>query len=283
MVQRIYNLARVTTATTGTGTITLGAAVSGFLTFANAGIADQDVVSYGIRDGANSEIGFGLYTASGTTLTRNVTNSTNANAAITLSGAAEVFITARAEEIRIRVGTMRPTIQNTAEEGWILMNDSTIGSASSGSSRANADTKPLFTLIYTNLTDAIAPIKTSANGATTRAAQTNAATAWTNNCRITLPLALGRAMGCAGAGSGLTSRALGFSTGTETHQITEAQLASHRHILYTSDSTGGNLGPATNSGSTTSDRGTSWIELDGSDQAHPNVQPTTFVNWEIKL
>jgi len=95
---KLYNLARMTTATTGTGTMTLGAAVSGFLTFAATGVADGDPVSYGIKDGANSEVGVGVYTSSGTTLTRTVTKSTNSNAPISLSGTAEVFITARAED-----------------------------------------------------------------------------------------------------------------------------------------------------------------------------------------
>lgn len=96
---KIYNLARVSTATTSTGTITLGSAVSGYLTFALAGVVDGDIVSYGIKDGANSETGTGTYTASGTTLTRNVTKSTNSNNAISLSGSAEVFTTIRAEDI----------------------------------------------------------------------------------------------------------------------------------------------------------------------------------------
>ena len=60
---KLYNLARMTTATTGAGTITLGSAVSGFLSFAGAGAANGDVVSYGILDGANSEVGTGTYTA----------------------------------------------------------------------------------------------------------------------------------------------------------------------------------------------------------------------------
>lgn len=97
---KLYNLARVSTATTGTGTITLGSAVSGFLTFANAGVSDGEIVSYGIKDGSNSEVGYGTYTASGTTLTRTVRRSTNSNAAISLSGSAEVFITALAEDLR---------------------------------------------------------------------------------------------------------------------------------------------------------------------------------------
>lgn len=102
----LYNLARMTTATTGTGTITLGSAVSGFLTFTQAGVTDGQTVSYGIADGANSEVGTGVYTASGTTLTRSVTRSTGAgnNTAISLSGAAQVYITARAEDIVNKAG-----------------------------------------------------------------------------------------------------------------------------------------------------------------------------------
>jgi hypothetical protein len=96
---KLYNLARVTTATTGTGTITLGAAVSGYLTFAQAGVANGETVAYGIKDGANSEVGTGVYTSSGTTLARTVTKSTNSDAAINLSGTAEVFITPRKEDL----------------------------------------------------------------------------------------------------------------------------------------------------------------------------------------
>lgn len=98
-MSKLYNLARMSTTTTGTGTITLASAVSGYLTFALAGVANGDVISYGIKDGSNSEVGTGTYTSSGTTLTRTVTKSTNSNTAISLSGAAEVFITARAEDL----------------------------------------------------------------------------------------------------------------------------------------------------------------------------------------
>lgn len=116
---KLFNLARMTTATVGTGTITLGAAVSGFLTFANAGVSNSDVVSYGIRDGANSEVGTGTYTTAGTTLTRTVTKSTNANAAISLSGTAEVFITARAEDILNLDAWVTYTPTVTAQTGAI--------------------------------------------------------------------------------------------------------------------------------------------------------------------
>lgn len=95
---KLYNLAGMSTATTGTGTITLGSALYGHLTFAQAGVVDGDTVTYAINDGANSEIGRGVYTASGTTLTRTVLKSTNSNAAISLSGSASVYITPAAED-----------------------------------------------------------------------------------------------------------------------------------------------------------------------------------------
>jgi hypothetical protein len=97
---RYRNLARVTTATTGTGPITLGAAVSGYNTFANANVADGEKVIYGIKDGANSEAGLGTYTSAGTTLSRDVVySSTNSGSKISLSGTAEVYVTALAENI----------------------------------------------------------------------------------------------------------------------------------------------------------------------------------------
>lgn len=95
----LVNRAKMTTSTTGTGTITLGSAVQGYQSFADAGVLDGENVRYVIEDGSNWELGTGIYTASGTTLTRNVSESSNAGSAINLSGAASVFVAAAAADI----------------------------------------------------------------------------------------------------------------------------------------------------------------------------------------
>ena len=95
----LKNRAKMSTSTTGTGTITLGSAESGYQTFGGAGVANADVVRYVIEDGTAWEIGTGTYTATGTTLTRTVSESSNADAAIVLTGSATVFIGATAEDI----------------------------------------------------------------------------------------------------------------------------------------------------------------------------------------
>lgn len=71
-----------------------------------------------------------------------------------------------------------------ADAGWIVGNGGTIGSASSGASRANSDTQALFTLWWTDYTDAQLPILTSAGGASTRGA--SAAADWAANKRLTV-------------------------------------------------------------------------------------------------
>jgi hypothetical protein len=79
-----------TTTTTGTGTVTLAGAVSGFQSFATIGNANTTY--YCVTSGADWEVGIGTYTSAGTTLARTtILASSAAGAAITLAGTSNVF------------------------------------------------------------------------------------------------------------------------------------------------------------------------------------------------
>jgi len=85
---------RETTTTTGTGSVTLAGAVTGFQTF-SAGIGNANTTYYTIagQGTAEWEVGIGTYTASGTTLSRDtVLASSNAGALVNFSaGTKDVF------------------------------------------------------------------------------------------------------------------------------------------------------------------------------------------------
>ena len=85
-----------TTATTGTGSITLAGAVANYRTFASAFGSSSLVVQYLITSGTEWEVGKGTF--NGTTgLTRDtIRSSSNAGNAITLAGTSNVFCTVAA-------------------------------------------------------------------------------------------------------------------------------------------------------------------------------------------
>jgi hypothetical protein len=98
---------KVTTTTTGTGTLTLGAAaVGGFQDFSVIG--DGNTTYYAITDSTNAawEVGIGVYTSSGTTLSRDtVLESSNSGSLVDFAaGSKDVFVTYPAE--RAVVGGM---------------------------------------------------------------------------------------------------------------------------------------------------------------------------------
>jgi hypothetical protein len=211
-------------------------------------------------------------------------------------------------------GDFKTTLKIVADTGWVLCDDGTIGSATSGAStRANADTQNLFNLLFNNTVDGYAPILTSGGGATTRAAQVSASAAWAANCRMSLTRMLGRALGFASGGAGLTVRGLGQFIGEENHQLVMGELpASPAPVTATTGAynptvVGGAAAVAVANGSATvgiAGGGTGNVFLStafallngfaslvvgsntanlGSGTGHNTMQPTVFLNVMIKL
>lgn len=177
-------------------------------------------------------------------------------------------------------GDAKLTFKTVADTGWVLMNDGTIGNATSGATtRANADTSALFTLLWNNTANADCAVSTG-RGAT-------AAADYAANKTIALPKALGRALACYGAGSGLTSRALAKILGAEDavnidhgHGITDpGHLHSGGMGIAGGAASGGSVGIVNTGTSVTSitvnNSGVSGVGL--------NIPPTTYLNVMVKL
>jgi microcystin-dependent protein len=198
------------------------------------------------------------------------------------------------------------TLAATAPAGWLMFNDGTMGNASSGAGHAAADAQAVFDALYA-VADADCPLLTSSGSATSRTAQGTASAAWAANCRMSLPKALGHAFGAAGAGSGLTSRALAASAGTETHALTQSELSvalgTASSSTTTTLSSGARLIPqdvpengiaqdgvkavggaaSTIATITASSSTTTTITNSLGGNAHTNMQPSLFLNAMVKL
>jgi hypothetical protein len=91
---------RETTTTTGTGTITLGGAATGFQSFSVIGDSNTTFYTIQLSNTNEWEVGVGTYTLSGTTLSRDtILESSNGGTAVNFSaGTKDVFVTYPAEK-----------------------------------------------------------------------------------------------------------------------------------------------------------------------------------------
>lgn len=188
-----------------------------------------------------------------------------------------------------RTGDVRVSLNGFAPYGWVLMNDGTIGNATSRTgqtqARWNIDTWQLFYTLWTTFQSqqSYAPMVNSTGGSVSYGATPY--DDWVANNAITLPKTLGRALCSQGLASsgGVTTWALGQTTGTETVVLTSAQLASHTHGApegnFVLSGVAGSFslgGP----GTVTTDSSTASA---GNNEAHNNMQPSIFYNVYMKL
>ena len=120
MALALLDRARVTSTTTGTGTITLGPAVVGFQDFSSVG--NGNTTYYAISDLSTNdwEVGIGTYSSTGPTLARTaVLASSNGGSLVSLSGyAKDVFITLPSSKAIPFIGTAAPTNPSQAQTWW---------------------------------------------------------------------------------------------------------------------------------------------------------------------
>jgi len=212
-----------------------------------------------------------------------------------------VAAVAASSPVNASTGDAKLTLKSSADSGWLLMNDGTIGDGSSGAGYANVLAVNLFTLIWNNVTNTYAPTYDSSGTPVARGL--SAAADWAAHRRISLTLQLGRAIIIAGAGAGLTARTLGQTLGEETHLLTTPEIPAHNHSASVTDpghthsmgpfsggagvgggaanavpNNGGGLSTASNVTGISVTTGNT-----GGGGAHNNMQPSAAWNIMIKL
>lgn len=119
-----------TTTTTGTGTVTLLGAATGYQSFSAIGNGNSTYYTIAGQTSSEWEVGIGTYTSSGTTLSRTtVLSSSNSGSLVSFSaGTKDVFVTQPSSRT-VYVGASDQTIygaNNAQGNGGILVNATTI-------------------------------------------------------------------------------------------------------------------------------------------------------------
>jgi hypothetical protein len=167
------------------------------------------------------------------------------------------------------VTSMIYTAANTPT-GWVVMNDGTIGSATSGgTTRANADCQNLFYSLWNNVANTYAPVS-SGRGA-------SAAADWTANKTIKLLTTTGKVIANAGAS------AIGLTAGNSTLTLGIANMPSHGHLIHTTNTDVSGAGHIPTGSSATLESPYPSTESSGSGSSIDMRQPTLYLNYFIKL
>lgn len=193
-------------------------------------------------------------------------------------------------------GDVKPTYKTAADTGWIMGDDGSIGSATSGATtRANADCLPLYTVFW-----GFSPTFTPMVDGLARGG--SASVDFNNNRAIFIPKLLGRALAVAGSGAGLTARSIAQFLGVEGANIALNQLPQTNLGTLAGNSFSGSVtavgatsvqgfqpggstfnAPQPVSSLSVAVSGTVWLNGNVAQQLFSLMQPTSFLKVMIKL
>ena len=176
-----------------------------------------------------------------------------------------------------KTGNVRLCHYTTPTTGWVFYNDGTIGNAASGGTMiASASALNLFSMYWNDYADGVCPVSGGRGG--------SAAADFAANKTITPPPLCSRVLGVAGHGTTLSARASGTIIGEETHLLTIPEMPNHTHTTPTGGSTAGSdqfVNTAPNNADALAAPSTTGGS--GANSPHNNMQPTGWLNLEVKL
>lgn len=168
----LANFVQETTATTGTGAITLAGAVSGFAAF-SAQYEDGDVLYYTIESGTSREFGVGTFTLSGTTLARTTvletlvagTIDSTSPAAISLTGTSTISVSGLAQTQFSKPRVVDATNKYFIANNFIEINDTSAkGGGAFSASGGRITARAYFFAHRTKITTLGAEVNTTSAG-----------------------------------------------------------------------------------------------------------------------
>jgi hypothetical protein len=184
-------------------------------------------------------------------------------------------------------GDVKLTYKKTADEGFLMLDDTTIGNTLSGATHANANLQNLFVFLWDTIPNTYCPV--SGGRGTSGLNDFNA------NKTLTLARILSRVIGIAGQGATLSNRPLGSSLGEESHIIIASEIPNHYHRggsrynqvagSHDAGSSGAGWGQAGTRDNVGALNSPIYLDSDytGGGGAHNNMQPTSFLNAMIKI
>ena len=229
-----------------------------------------------------------------------VTTAKIADAAVTSSKIADGVVTSEKVDSSVwSTGDVKLTFKTVADTGWIIAGTNiTIGNTGSGATHAGADYEALYLLLWANVSDTYAPV-TTGRGAT-------AAADWAALKPLNTGWFGSHAIGIAGSGGALTTRALGSRIDTgETTTLVTPNLPAYTPSGTVSTSTSGTVPVQGNASGTsvpdkvyygkndtaattipitaTSTSTFTGVAQGGTSTAFTNLGPTVYLNAMVKL